>query len=123
MTLGMEQTNTFDTFVMDCWNDTVYYSGQEFPAGCFAAEILNFAGKVHDPLLERICTLTELVDQATSSEKDEALAVLTKTEPILRDAVSWIYTCPPFCYQKSQNEWQSFELATDRMQFEKDYEE
>lgn len=123
MTLGMEQTNTFDTFVMDCWNDTVYYSGQEFPAGCFAAEILNFAGKVHDPLLERICTLTELVDQATSSEKDEALAVLTKTEPILRDAVSWIYTCPPFCYQKSQDEWQSFELATDRMRFEKDYDE
>ena len=58
MKIGTDQYNTFDTMTMDCWNDRVYYEGKEFPAGQFAAEILNFAGEIHDPLLERITVLT-----------------------------------------------------------------
>ena len=37
-----DQHNTFDTRTMDSWSDRVYYEGKEFPAGHFAAEILNF---------------------------------------------------------------------------------
>ena len=44
MKIGTDQYNTFDTMTMDGWNDRVYYEGKEFPAGPFAAEILNFAG-------------------------------------------------------------------------------
>lgn len=46
MKIGTDQYNTFDTMTMDCWNDRVYYEGKEFPAGHFAAGILNFAGVV-----------------------------------------------------------------------------
>ena len=48
MKIGTDQYNTFDTMTMDCWNDRVYYEGKEFPAGHFAAEILNFAGVIQD---------------------------------------------------------------------------
>ena len=64
MVLGTDQYNTFDTFSLHCRKNRLYHAGKEFPAGYFAAEILNFAGEIHDPLLERISTLTTLVDEA-----------------------------------------------------------
>lgn len=64
----MDQYNTFDTMSMDCWEDRVYYEGREFPAGYFAAEVLNFAGAIHAPLLDRITMLTELVDDLSTAE-------------------------------------------------------
>lgn len=71
MKIGTDQYNTFDTMTMDCWNDRVYYEGKEFPAGHFGAEILNFAGAIHDPLLERITVLTALVDDLSTAEKSK----------------------------------------------------
>ena len=71
--IGTNQYNTFDTMSMDCWMDRVYYEGKEFPAGYFAAGILNFAGAIHDPLLERIAVLTELVDDLSAFGKEKVL--------------------------------------------------
>ena len=71
MKIGTDQYNTFDTMTMDCWNDRAYYEGKEFPVGHFAAEILNFAGEIHDPLLERITVLTAL-GRFEHSRKEQA---------------------------------------------------
>ena len=100
--IGTDQYNTFDTMTMDCWNDRVYYEGKEFPAGHFATEILNFAGVIHDPLLERITVLTALVDDLSTAEKSKRHDIAAQLKPLLYDTVSWIYTCPPFCYCESQ---------------------
>ena len=51
MEFGTDQLNTFDTFTLDCWRDCVYFEEQEFPAGHFATEILNFAGEIEGPLI------------------------------------------------------------------------
>ena len=120
MEIGTEQLNSFDTFSLDCWKDHVYYEGQKFPAGHFAAEILNFAGEACDPLLERISTLITLVEQAASAGKDGGVDVLAKLQPLMKETVSWIYACPPFCYQDDQQEWEEFAQAIDADQFEQD---
>lgn len=120
MPLGTDQYNSFDTFTLDCRNDCVYFEGQEFLAGYFAAEILNFAGAVRDPILERISTLNALVDQAVSADKEKVIDILEELRPLMRDTVSWIYTCPPFRFQKSQTEWSNFELAMDADRFEQE---
>lgn len=101
MKIGTDQCNTFDTMTMDCWNDRVYYEGKEFPAGHFAAEILNFAGAIHDPLLERITVLTALVDDLSTAEKSERHDIAAQLKPLLHDTVSWLYTCPRFAIAKS----------------------
>ncbi|MFR5005506.1 MAG: hypothetical protein ACLTDZ_01860 [Oscillospiraceae bacterium] len=92
MKIGTDQYNTFDTMTMDCWNDRVYYEGKEFPAGHFAAEILNFAGAIHDPLLERITVLTALVDDLSTAEKSKRHDIAAQLKPLLRNTVSWLYT-------------------------------
>ena len=120
MEFGTEQLNTFSTFTLDKWKDRVYYEGQKFPAGHFAAEILNFAGEVEGPLLDRICALTILVNQAACAEASKGGDVLAELRPQMEDAVSWIYTCPPFCYQEKQNRWEEFTLAMDINRFEQD---
>lgn len=91
MKIGTDQYNTFDTMTMDCWNDRVYYEGKEFPAGHFAAEILNFAGAIHDPLLERIAVLTALVDDLSTAEKSKRHDIASQLKPLLRNTVSWLY--------------------------------
>ena len=105
--IGTDQYNTFDTMTMDCWNDRVYYEGKEFPAGHFAAEILNFAGVIHDPLLERITVLTALVDDLSTDEKNKRHDIAAQLKPLLHDTVSWLYTCPPFCYCESQSAYEN----------------
>ena len=88
MKIGTDQYNTFDTMTRDCWNDRVYYEGKEFPAGHFAAEILNFAGVIHDPLLERITVLTALVDDLSTAEKSKRHDIAAQLKPLLHDTVS-----------------------------------
>jgi hypothetical protein len=121
--IGTDQYNTFDTMTMDCWNDRVYYEGKEFPAGHFAAEILNFAGAIHDPLLERITVLTALVDDLSTAEKSERHDIAAQLKPLLHDTVSWLYTCPPFCYCESQGAYEGLEYALSEERLDRDYEE
>lgn len=116
----IEPYNTFDTFTLHCRKDQVYYAKREFPAGYFAAEILNFAGEARDPLLDRIVVLTTLVDAAAASPKEKSHALLEELRPLMKDAVTWIYTCPPFCCQEEQSEWEVFDQAMDPEQFEQD---
>ena len=99
MKIGTDQYNTFDTMTMDCWNDRVYYEGKEFPAGYFAAEILNFAGEIHDPLLERITVLTALVDDLSTAEK-------SKHRP----------SCPQGLLHRAHDLSRTFTTAPSRMQ-------
>ena len=123
MKIGTDQYNTFDTMTMDCWNDRVYYEGKEFPAGHFATEILNFAGVIHDPLLERITVLTALVDDLSTAEKSKRRDIAAQLKPLLYDTVSWIYTCPPFCYCESQSAYENLEHALSEERLDQDYEE
>ena len=123
MKIGTDQYNTFDTMTMDCWNDRVYYEGKEFPAGHFAAEILNFAGAIHDPLLERITVLTALVDDLSTAEKSKRHDIAAQLKPLLHDTVSWLYTCPPFCYCESQGAYEDLEHALSEERLDRDYEE
>ena len=120
MKFGTDQLNTFDTFTLDCWKDQVYYEGQAFPAGFFATEILNFAGEVQGPLLDRIAALIPLVDRAASLKKDGGRDVLAQLRPMMQEAVSWICTCPPFCYGDNQTVWEEFSLAMDGERFDHD---
>ena len=123
MPLGIQQNNDFTQFTMDVWNDRVYYEGKEFPAGHFAAEILNFAGAIHDPLLERITVLTALVDDLSTAEKSERHDIAAQLKPLLHDTVSWLYTCPPFCYREEQRAYEDLEHALSEERLDRDYEE
>ena len=50
-----------------------------------AAEILNFAGAIHDPLLERITVLTALVDDLSTAEKSKRHDIAAQLKPLLHD--------------------------------------
>ena len=120
MEFGMGQGNSFECFVMDCWKEYVYYEGRRFPVGHFAAEILNYVSEVHDPLLERISTLIKYVDQVATSGENGGREMLFHVEPLLQEAVSWICTCPPFCYQDNTYALHCLSQAVDREQFDRD---
>lgn len=123
MDFGEYQYNSFDTFTMHCRRDRVYYAGHDFPAGHFAAEILNFAGEIKDPILERFSALIHLVSQAKDIRDDEVPEFLENLRPLMHEAVSWICSCPPFCYQDNHFRWNEFSAAMDAEQFRKTRDE
>ena len=41
MPMGIFQTNTVLSNVLDIWNDRVFFEGESFPAGYFASAIMN----------------------------------------------------------------------------------
>ena len=97
--IGTDQYNTFDTMTMDCWNDRVCTEGKGISGRTFLQRRFGtFAGAIHDPLLERITVLTVLVDDLSTAEKSERHDIAAQLKPLLHDTVSWLYTCPPFCY-------------------------
>ena len=120
MEFGTDQLNTFDTFTLDCRKDQVYYEGRAFPAGYFAAEILNFAGEADDPILEHIIALPPLVSQTAALKKDGGRDVLAQLRPLMHKAVSWICTCPPFCCGDVEFAWREFNQAMDGDCFDRD---
>lgn len=120
MEFGTDQGNSFECFVMDCWQEHVYYEGRRFPAGHFAAEILNYVSEVHSPLLDHIPTLITYVDQVAALGENGGKDMLCHVEPLLQEAVSWICTSPPFCYQDNTDALQCLSQAVDREQFDRD---
>ncbi|MFR5178864.1 MAG: hypothetical protein ACLTEZ_07760 [Ruthenibacterium lactatiformans] len=51
---------------------TVYYEERNFRQDILQRD-LNFAGAIHDPLLERITVLTALVDDLSTAERASAM--------------------------------------------------
>lgn len=60
MPLGTMQTNSFMHSTLDVWHDHVFFNGEAYPAGHFAASVLNISIDEINALMEKTGTLLEL---------------------------------------------------------------
>ena len=98
MPLGIKQNNSFIQVTLDIWNDRVVYQEQEFPAGHFAASILNISEEDLSELIQSGGAPTFLFPVVVQGSEQEAAQVL----PLLRERILYlaelIWRYPPFCY-------------------------
>ncbi|MCM1148882.1 MAG: DUF6076 domain-containing protein [Butyricicoccus sp.] len=98
MPLGIRQNNSFVHTTIDIWNDKVFYQEQEFPAGYFAASILNFSEDELCELIQCGGAPTFLLPVVIQGSEQEAAQVF----PLLRGQIKYlaelIWGYLPFCY-------------------------
>lgn len=98
MPLGIKQNNSFVHATLDIWNDKVFYQEREFPAGYFAAEILNISEEQLIELIQNGGAPTFLLPVVVTGSKQEA----EQAFPLLREQImhlaELIWRYPPFCY-------------------------
>lgn len=98
MPLGIKQNNSFIHATLDIWNDKVFYQEQEFPAGHFAASILNISEAEMCELIQSGGAPTFLLPVVVQGSEQEAAQVF----PLLRERIMYlaelIWRYPPFCY-------------------------
>ena len=104
MLLVSEQLDSFIYATFDIWNEKVFYQGQEFPAGYFAASILNVSDDEMNELLRRGGAPTfSLPSVIQGGDREAALAFPALREQI-RDLVKLLWRYPPFCYNNLERE-------------------
>ena len=104
MPMGIQQSNNFLRLTLDVWQDKVFHNGQEYPAGYFAASILNTPMdeiwemlRAGDVILGQLPTIVR-AGQGTLGAMLPSLKeqVQTLTELLLKH--------PPFCFHDKEEE-------------------
>ena len=60
---------------------------------------------------------------SSTAEKSKRHDIAAQLKPLLRNTVSWLYTCPPFCYCEEQRAYEDLEHALSEERLDRDYEE
>lgn len=113
MPLGIQQNNSFVHTTLDIWNDKVFYQEQEFPAGHFAASILNISDDELRELIQSGGAPTFLLPVVVQGSEQEAAQVF----PLLRERIMYlaelIWRYPPFCYNDHGKELEQINFLFD----------
>lgn len=90
MNLGNRQNNSFFGLTMDVWEDKVYFEGQAFEAGYFAAEVMNRSREENTKLVFRGGEVAQCVMAVQRGEWP------LKLESMVLEQLDRIRGIPPF---------------------------
>lgn len=97
MPLGVKQSNSFLYISLDVWQDRVFYNEKDYPAGYFAASILNFQRDDLPRLAECGGTFGNLFPGViTAGDDSEAKELLPEVWTKLSELAELLWKYPPF---------------------------
>ncbi len=91
MPLGIEQNNHLLSLTLDVWQDQIFFNDSAFPAGYFAADILNVGDETMQELLIHGGEISFQVEALANAEREEFIKLLPETRASLEkmlDALS-----------------------------------
>ena len=101
---GIKQSNSFARTTLDIWNDKVFYQEREFPAGYFAASIMNISEAELGELIQSSAAPTYLLPIVAKGSKQEAAQVFPLLREQIKHLAGLIWRYPPFCYNDREKE-------------------
>ena len=119
MPLGIKQNNSFIHTTLDIWNDKVFYQEQKFPAGYFAASILNISDDALQELIQSGGAPTFLIPVVVQGDEQEAAQAFTKLRSQIIDLAKLLWQYPPFCYNDHEKELAQINRIFDESAFPK----
>lgn len=110
MPLGIKQNNSFLRLTVDVWQDKIFYNEQEYPAGYFAAAILNISAEELVDLMEAAGVILKHHSEIVSGDRQKLLDLLPtlKAEVVHLAELLWQY--PPFCFHAREQEKHMIEV-------------
>lgn len=118
MPLGINQSNYLLHFTMDVLQDKVYYNEKEYPAGYFAASILNAPDDVMSKMLSAGSALLKLTSSIPRAEKEKILPVASFLKDHILAVTEHIWTLPPFCFNDIEQERKIIDLMLEEESLE-----
>lgn len=104
MPLGIQQNNSFIKLTIDIWQDKVFYNEQEYPAGYFAAAVLNISGDEIMELMEAGSAVLAHHRTVVSGNKRKLGALLPTLKADLLRLAELLWKYPPFCFNDKEQE-------------------
>ena len=95
--MGIQQTNNLLHLTLDIWQDQVFFKEIAYPAGHFAADLLNISPETMQELLTLGGTISHQVEALAFAEPPRFVQLLQETRPTLEQLLNILWRCPPYC--------------------------
>ncbi len=96
MLIGTFQNNNLLHLTVDTWQDEVFFNGAAYPAGYFAAEVLNMDFEVMQSLIAQAGVVSHLAEQLALADREQFSALLPKVRAEVTGALDALWHFPPY---------------------------
>ena len=110
MPLGTQQNNNFLHLTMDVWQDQIFFHETVYPAGHFAAELLNVPEKTIRELVTHGGTISHQVEALALAGRGEFIKLLDGTRASLEKLLDALWHCPPYSLMDKGQEQHTLEV-------------
>ena len=100
MPLGIEQNNHLLNLTLDVWQDQIFFNDSAFPAGYFAADILNVSDETMRELLTHGGEISFQVEALANAGHEEFIKLLPETRTSMEKLLDALWKCPPYSFWK-----------------------
>lgn len=104
MPLGAGQKNNLLNLTLDLWEDQVFFNEHAYPAGHFAASVMNRTVDQNTDLLVKAGHLLQDLSAFMKADKQNARAILDRIKPQLVSLLDDIWRIEPFSLLDKDNE-------------------
>ena len=110
MPLGIQQNNNFLHLTMDVWQDQIFFNETVYPAGHFAAELLNVPEETIRELVTHGGAISHQVEALALAGRGEFIKLLDGTRASLEKLLDALWQCPPYSLMDKGQEQHTLEV-------------
>ena len=110
MPLGIRQNNNFLHLTMDVWQDQIFFHETVYPAGHFAAELLNVPKETMRELVTHGGAISHQVEALAKAGRGEFINRLDVTRTSLEKLLDALWHCPPYSLMDKEQELHTLEV-------------
>ena len=110
MPLGIQQNNNFMHLAMDVWQDQIFFNETVYPAGHFAAELLNVPEETMRELITHGGAISHQVEALALAGRSEFIKPLDETRASLEKLLDALWHCPPYSLMDKGQEQHTLEV-------------
>ena len=104
MPLGIKQNNNLLYLTLDVWQDLVFLSEQAYPAGYFAANIMNQDQATLQALIHYGGAISKEAEALLDADRDTFARLLPQVRSDVSALLDVLWTYPPFCFLDKSGE-------------------
>lgn len=98
MPLGIRQNNNLQHITLDIWKDQVFLNEKSYPAGYFAANILNQKQETFYSLIHYGGAISYEVEALMKANRDAFAKLLPQVRSDVSALLDVLWTYPPYCF-------------------------
>ena len=98
MPLGIKQNNNLLCLTLDVWQDLVFLNEQAYPAGYFAANIMNQDQATLQALIHYGGAISKETEALMNADRDNFARLLPQVRSDVSALLDVLWTYPPFCF-------------------------